>query len=450
MKNDTNMSQIKQYAIDTFNAEADAIRNLSNLLTDDFDQAVEAILVCTGKVVVTGMGKSGIIGKKIAATLASTGTPAFFLHPGEAYHGDLGMISKNDVVLAIANSGQTDEVLKLIPFMQNNGNTIIAITGNPQSTLAKNAHFHLNINVGREACPLNLAPTSSTTAMLVMGDALAIALMKMRNFKAEDYAVFHPGGSLGRRLLTRVRDVMRKDGVPCVPKTMTLGEVIIAISDARLGIAAVVENGKLIGVITDGDVRRAMAKYKENFFRIEAQEIMSRNPKTISPDVRITAAEEMMRVNKIHSIIVVDDAGAVEGVRACGDRLGVSQDDEVGHAFGDDLLGCLEGALVIAFGQDDRLLVGSRAIEHGLEEGAHTVPDSFPYHGFAAGRQAACVRCAGAFVCIRLLSHRRHARSLQAFQRAGRGGCRQAVCSSWRVRPANCPVCMVARPCAPR
>ena len=387
MKNDTNMSQIKQYAIDTFNAEADAIRNLSNLLTDDFDQAVEAILVCTGKVVVTGMGKSGIIGKKIAATLASTGTPAFFLHPGEAYHGDLGMISKNDVVLAIANSGQTDEVLKLIPFMQNNGNTIIAITGNPQSTLAKNAHFHLNINVGREACPLNLAPTSSTTAMLVMGDALAIAnsgqtdevlklipfmqnngntiiaitgnpqstlaknahfhlninvgreacplnlaptssttamlvmgdalaiaLMKMRNFKAEDYAVFHPGGSLGRRLLTRVRDVMRKDGVPCVPKTMTLGEVIIAISDARLGIAAVVENGKLIGVITDGDVRRAMAKYKENFFRIEAQEIMSRNPKTISPDVRITAAEEMMRVNKIHSIIVVDDAGAVAGV----------------------------------------------------------------------------------------------------------------------------------------
>ena len=314
MKNDTNMSQIKQYAIDTFNAEADAIRNLSNLLTDDFDQAVEAILVCTGKVVVTGMGKSGIIGKKIAATLASTGTPAFFLHPGEAYHGDLGMISKNDVVLAIANSGQTDEVLKLIPFMQNNGNTIIAITGNPQSTLAKNAHFHLNINVGREACPLNLAPTSSTTAMLVMGDALAIALMKMRNFKAEDYAVFHPGGSLGRRLLTRVRDVMRKDGVPCVPKTMTLREVIIAISDARLGIVAVVENGKLIGVITDGDVRRAMAKYKENFFRIEAQEIMSRNPKTISPDVRITAAEEMMRVNKIHSIIVVDDAGAVAGV----------------------------------------------------------------------------------------------------------------------------------------
>ena len=244
MENDKN--QIKQYAIDTFEAEAAAVRNLSNLLTDDFAKAVEAILKCTGKVVVTGMGKSGIIGKKIAATLASTGTPSFFLHPGEAYHGDLGMISSNDIVLAIANSGQTDEILRLIPFMQNNGNTIIAMTGNPESTLAKNAHLNLNIAVEREACPLNLAPTSSTTAMLVMGDALAIALMKVRGFRAEDYAVFHPGGSLGRRLLTRVKDVMRKDAL-CVPKTMTLGDVIIAISDARLGIAAVVEDGKLIG-----------------------------------------------------------------------------------------------------------------------------------------------------------------------------------------------------------
>lgn len=311
MENDKN--QIKQYAIDTFEAEAAAVRNLSNLLTDDFAKAVEAILKCTGKVVVTGMGKSGIIGKKIAATLASTGTPSFFLHPGEAYHGDLGMISSNDIVLAIANSGQTDEILRLIPFMQNNGNTIIAMTGNPESTLAKNAHLNLNIAVEREACPLNLAPTSSTTAMLVMGDALAIALMRVRGFRAEDYAVFHPGGSLGRRLLTRVKDVMRKDAL-CVPKTMTLGDVIIAISDARLGIAAVVEDGKLIGVITDGDVRRAMAKYKERFFSIQAEEIMSRTPKTISPEARITAAEEMMRVHKIHSIIVTDDNSAVVGV----------------------------------------------------------------------------------------------------------------------------------------
>lgn len=308
------MSQIKQYAIDTINAEADAVRRLTTLITDDFENSVRAILACTGKVIITGMGKSGLIGKKIAATLASTGTPSFFLHPGEAYHGDLGMISKNDIVLAMANSGQTDEILKLIPFLQNNGNIVIAMTGNPESTLAKNAHYHLNINVSREACPMNLAPTSSTTAMLVMGDALAIALIRERNFKPEDYAVFHPGGSLGRRLLTRVRDVMRKDNLPCVPPTMTLGDVIIAISDARLGIAAIVEDGKLTGVITDGDVRRAMARYKENFFNIEAQQIMSRNPKVISADARITAAEEMMRVNKIHSIVVTDDDNAVAGI----------------------------------------------------------------------------------------------------------------------------------------
>lgn len=307
------MSQIKQYAIDTFDAEADAVRRLSSLLTDDFDGAVSAILACTGKVVVTGMGKSGLIGKKIAATLASTGTPAFFLHPGEAYHGDLGMISRNDVVLAMANSGQTDEILKLIPFLQNNGNVVIAMTGNPESTLAKNAHYHLNINVEREACPMNLAPTSSTTTMLVMGDALAIALIRERNFQPEDYAVFHPGGSLGRRLLTRVRDVMRRD-IPCLSPNLTLGDVIIAISDARLGIAAIVEDGKLCGVITDGDVRRAMARYKENFFNIRAEEIMSRSPKTIAPEARITAAEEMMRLNKIHSVVVAGDEGEVIGV----------------------------------------------------------------------------------------------------------------------------------------
>ena len=171
------MSQIRQCAVDTIHAEADAVSRLATLLTDDFEGAVRAILACTGKVVVTGMGKSGLIGKKIAATLASTGTPAFFLHPGEAYHGDLGMISRNDIVLAMANSGQTDEILRLIPFMQRNGNRIIAMTGNPESTLAKNAHYHLNVNVTREACPMNLAPTSSTTAMLVMGDALAIALI---------------------------------------------------------------------------------------------------------------------------------------------------------------------------------------------------------------------------------------------------------------------------------
>jgi len=308
------MSDIKASAIHTINTEADAVRNLVNGLTDDFEKAVKAILASDGKVIVTGMGKSGIIGKKIAATLASTGTPSFFMHPGEAYHGDLGMIESRDVVLAIANSGQTDEILKLIPFFEHNKNVVIAMTGNPESTLAKHAHYHLNIGVEREACPLNLAPTSSTTTTLVIGDALAVALLTERNFKAEDYAVFHPGGSLGRRLLTRVQDVMRHDNLPLVDKTTTLGDVIIAISDARLGIAAVVENGKLIGVITDGDVRRAMAKYKAEFFNIQAQEVMTRTPKTILPDQRIVVAEEMMRNYKIHSIVVVNEANEVVGI----------------------------------------------------------------------------------------------------------------------------------------
>ena len=308
------MSDIKASAIHTINTEADAVRNLVNELTDDFEKAVKAILASDGKVIVTGMGKSGIIGKKIAATLASTGTPSFFMHPGEAYHGDLGMIESRDVVIAIANSGQTDEILKLIPFFEHNKNVVIAMTGNPDSTLAKHAHYHLNIGVEREACPLNLAPTSSTTTTLVMGDALAVALLTERNFKAEDYAVFHPGGSLGRRLLTRVQDVMRRDNLPLVDKTTTLGDVIIAISDARLGIAAVVEDGKLIGVITDGDVRRAMAKYKAEFFNIQAQEVMTRTPKTILPDQRIVVAEEMMRNHKIHSIVVVNEANEVVGI----------------------------------------------------------------------------------------------------------------------------------------
>lgn len=308
------MSDIKACAVRTIMNEADAVRNLITGLTDDFELAVKAILATEGKVVVTGMGKSGIIGKKIAASLASTGTPSFFMHPGEAYHGDLGMIESRDVILAITNSGQTDEILKLIPFFEYNKNVLIAMTGNPNSTLAKYAHYHLNVGVEHEACPLNLAPTSSTTTTLVMGDALTVALLTERNFKAEDYAVFHPGGSLGRRLLTKVQDVMRRENLPLVSKTTTLGDVIIVISDARLGIAAVMEEGKLLGVITDGDVRRAMAKYKANFFTIEAQEVMSSSPKTILSTQQIVEAEDMMRDGKIHSIVVVNPADEVVGI----------------------------------------------------------------------------------------------------------------------------------------
>ncbi|MCD8101551.1 MAG: KpsF/GutQ family sugar-phosphate isomerase [Alistipes sp.] len=307
------MGAILQSAIETIRTEAGAIAGLEPLLDDDFEGAVRAILGCGGKVVVTGMGKSGIIGKKIAATLASTGTPSFFLHPGEAYHGDLGMIEPRDIVLAIANSGATDEVLRLIPFLKNRGNVLIGMTGKPGSLLASHSDYHLNIAVPSEACPMNLAPTSSTTAMLVMGDALAVALMRERGFTPEDYAVYHPGGSLGRRLLTRVGDVMRTD-VPRISGDMPLGSVIIAISEARMGIAAVVEGERLLGVITDGDIRRAMARYGKAFFDKKASEIMSSGAKTIGPGELVSVAEEIMHRNRIHSLIVTGGDGRVEGV----------------------------------------------------------------------------------------------------------------------------------------
>lgn len=307
------MSHIKQYAIETIRSESTAIRDLEGQLTDDFEHAVRAILTGEGKVIVTGMGKSGIIGRKIAATLASTGTPSFFLHPGDAYHGDLGMIEPKDIVLAIANSGKTDEVLRLIPFLKKRGNVLISLTGDPQSILAKNSDYHINTHVECEACPMNLAPTSSTTAILVMGDALAVALMKERGFKREDYATFHPGGNLGKRLLTRVSDVMRED-VPRISADMPLGEVIIAISEARLGIASIVAEGKLAGVITDGDIRRAMGKYRREFFSIRAGEIMSVRPRTIAGSELVSRAEEIMQQNKIHSLIVVDAEDRVQGV----------------------------------------------------------------------------------------------------------------------------------------
>lgn len=308
------MSTIRENALHTIRAEAAAIAHLETLLTDDFEKAVRHVLACKGRVVVTGMGKSGQIGKKIAATLASTGTPSFFLHPGEAFHGDLGMVSGDDVILAISNSGNTDEILKLIPFFEDNGNRIIAMTGNPESTLARHAAYHLNIAVDSEACPLSLAPTSSTTASLVMGDALALALMNERHFKAEDFARFHPGGSLGRKLLVRVGDVMRRDNLPVVPPTMKLGDVIIAISKARLGIAIVEEDGRICGLFTDGDMRRTMQRYGNAFFDMPVSDVMTRTPKMISHRARITEAEALMQQYKIHSLPVVGDNGELAGI----------------------------------------------------------------------------------------------------------------------------------------
>ena len=298
----------------TFRVESDAVGALAGKLTDDFESAVRTVLACPGKLIVTGMGKSGLIGSKIAATLASTGTPSFFMHPGEAYHGDLGMISSQDVILAISNSGQTDEILKLIPFFEDNGNTVISMTGNPGSTLARHSRFHLDVSVAEEACPLSLAPTSSTTAALVMGDALAMALMHERGFKAEDFARFHPGGSLGRKLLTRVGDVMRRDNLPCVPPQMLLSDVIIEISNARLGVAAIMEGDRICGLVTDGDVRRAMQKYRNRFFEIRVEEVMTRTPKIVLQTARITEAEEIMRRFKIHSLLVTDEKGHLTGI----------------------------------------------------------------------------------------------------------------------------------------
>lgn len=297
---------IKKIAQEVFTIESKAIANLSNLLTDDFEKSVKDILKCKGKLIISGMGKSGIIGKKIAATLASTGTPSFFLHPGEAYHGDLGMVEKDDMVLLISNSGETDEVLKLIPFLKVQGNIMVAMSGNVNSTLAKNATYHLNVTVKKEACPLQLAPTSSTTATLVMGDALAVALMKQRDFQDTDFAQFHPGGSLGRRLLTRVEDVMTKENLPVVSKETSVKELIQIISSARLGLAIVVESKSIIGIVTDGDIRRAMESLEEKFFRLSAEELMSKRPKCIDKREKLTMAQKLMTELKVNSLLVVD------------------------------------------------------------------------------------------------------------------------------------------------
>jgi len=298
---------IQQIAKEVFEVESKAILELSRQLDSDFNGAVEAILKSRGKLIISGMGKSGIIGKKIAATMASTGTPSFFLHPAEAYHGDLGMIEKEDIVLLISNSGETDEVLRLIPFLKNQGNITISMSGNSVSTLAKNSTYHLNIAVTKEACPLQLAPTSSTTATLVMGDALAITLMKLRGFKESDFAQFHPGGSLGRRLLTRVEDVMRSENLPIIRAEDSIKELIGVISQARLGLAIVMSEDRIEGIVTDGDVRRAMESSQEQFFALKAKDLMIQNPKRIAPDAKLTEAQAVMTQSKVNSLVVVQE-----------------------------------------------------------------------------------------------------------------------------------------------
>lgn len=305
---------IKNIAKKVFEIESKEIANLTSMLTEDFELAVKEIINSKGKLIISGMGKSGIVGKKIAATLASTGTPSFFLHPGEAYHGDLGMVEKKDIVLLISNSGETDEILKIIPFLKHQKNRTISMTGNPDSSLSKNTDFHLNISVNIEACPLQLAPTTSTTATMVMGDALAVALMKLRDFKDVNFARFHPGGSLGKRLLQNVADYMKKDSLPIVKLNESIKKVINTISSCKFGIAVVVKNKKIIGVISDGDIRRAMESNESNFFKLTAFDVMTTKPYTVDESTKLKIAGDLMFSKKINSLLVKNEKGCLVGI----------------------------------------------------------------------------------------------------------------------------------------
>jgi arabinose-5-phosphate isomerase len=302
--------------------EADALRVVATHLDHGFADAVQLILACTGRVVVSGMGKSGHIGGKIAATLASTGTPAFFMHPGEASHGDLGMITHDDVVLALSNSGESNEIVSIVPLIKRRGAKLVAMTGNPNSTLAREADAHLNAAVDKEACPLNLAPTASTTAALALGDALAVALLDARGFSADDFARTHPGGTLGRRLLVHVRDVMHSgDALPKIDQDASLKTALLEMTRKGLGMTAVVDPaGKVVGVFTDGDLRRAL-EHALDLQQARVTVLMTPNPKTIGPDELAVAAVEKMETLKINGLLVVDADGILVGALNMHDLL---------------------------------------------------------------------------------------------------------------------------------
>ena len=308
------MSKWTDTAIKCIEDEAQALLELIPNIDGDFDKTVELILKCKGELIVTGVGKSGHIGAKIAATLSSTGTPSFFINPLDVFHGDLGVIQHDDVVLAISNSGQTDELLRFLPYLLENHIPIIGMSGNPHSLLAQYATAHLNAAVSHEACPLGLAPTSSTTATLALGDALACALMEARNFRASDFPQYHPGGTLGKRLLTKAHDVMRTEELPVISPTMKLGEAVIHMSNGRLGLCVATENDKVAGIITDGDIRRAMENSQDSFFSLTVSDIMTRTPKSVAPETKITEIEKILHQYKIHSVLVVDTENHLLGV----------------------------------------------------------------------------------------------------------------------------------------
>ncbi|MFC2370752.1 SIS domain-containing protein [Segatella oris] len=309
------LKNVCEWGAQALKEEARAILELIPQLDDNFTKAVEMMAHCHGKIIVTGVGKSGNVGAKIAATLASTGTPAFFINPLDVYHGDLGVMTSDDVVLALSNSGQTDELLRFIPMVLHMNIPIISMTGNPNSLLAKYSNAHIKVYVKKEACPLNLAPTSSTTAALAMGDALAIALMQVRDFRPQDFAQFHPGGELGKRLLTTAADVMRTNDLPVIPQEMHLGEAIICVSKGQLGLGVSLgADNKVIGLITDGDIRRAMERWQAEFFDHTVSDIMTKTPKLVLPTTKITEIQRIMHNHKIHTVLVVDEKKHLLGV----------------------------------------------------------------------------------------------------------------------------------------
>jgi arabinose-5-phosphate isomerase len=299
-------------ARDVFQEQAKAIAELSRRVDDQFARAVEILYGTTGKVVILGVGKSGIIGRKIAATLASTGTPSFFVQAGEAYHGDLGMISPGDSAVLISQSGKTDEVVRLLPHLRRMQIPMIAFTGNTESALGMGADVALDVSVEREVCPNNLAPTNSTLAALAMGDALAVTLMRLRGFAAQDFARYHPGGSLGQQLST-VSEAMRRSDLPVVSPHDTVGESLMIMTEGRLGLVLVMQSGRLVGLVTDGDLRRAMQRH-DNVMAVSVSEIMTTNPVTVHRDTALIDAHRRMQQMKLKALVVVDNKGLVEGV----------------------------------------------------------------------------------------------------------------------------------------
>jgi len=310
------MENIIDIAKKVLKIEADAVAALAEKLDSTFEKAIDIIFKSKGRVVVTGMGKSGLVGKKIAATLASTGTPAFFMHPAEASHGDLGMVTSDDVIIAISNSGETAELSGLIPFLKRFNVGLIAMTGSRNSTLAKSADVHLDVSVKEEACPLGVVPTASTTAALAMGDAIAVALLVKRGLKQEDFAFFHPGGNLGKKLFIKVKDLMHTgDALPFISPETEMTKAVVEISSKRLGVAIVSDTGKkILGVLTDGDIRRGIEKWGKKFFDMKAGEVMTKNPKTISEDELAVKALAIMETHSITSLAVPDSDGKAIGV----------------------------------------------------------------------------------------------------------------------------------------